>query len=63
MEATIKQAEEDRNHALEIAKKLYDEYLPMKNDVDSLRSVIGLDKLPDLQDEEDKLKPELVIQH
>ncbi|XP_041352598.1 zinc finger C4H2 domain-containing protein-like [Gigantopelta aegis] len=58
MEATIKQAEEDRNHALEFAKKLYDEYLPMKNDIDSLRSVIGLDKLPELQDEEDKLKPE-----
>ncbi|XP_071115045.1 zinc finger C4H2 domain-containing protein-like [Haliotis cracherodii] len=58
METTIKQAEEERNRALESAKKMYEEYRPLKEDVDSLRSNIGLSKLPDIQDDDDKLKPE-----
>ncbi|ESO85741.1 hypothetical protein LOTGIDRAFT_235711 [Lottia gigantea] len=55
MEATIKQAEEERNRALENAKKLYEEYKPLKDEVDIMRSRIGLEKLPELQEEEQKL--------
>ncbi|KAK6171485.1 hypothetical protein SNE40_019665 [Patella caerulea] len=55
MEATIKQAEEERNRALESAKKLYEEYKPLKDEVDAMRSNVGLDRLPDLQEEEQKL--------
>ncbi|CAE1330454.1 Zinc finger C4H2 domain-containing protein [Acanthosepion pharaonis] len=58
METTIKQAEDERNKALEATKRLYEEYRPLKDEVDSLRAMIGLIKLPDLQEEEEKLTPE-----
>lgn len=58
MESTIKQAEEERCRALEGAKRLYDEYKPVKHQVDVLRCGMGLEKLPGLQDEEEKLTPE-----
>lgn len=58
METTIKQAEEERNRSLETAKKLYEEFRPLKDELDQLRGVIGLDKLPDLQEDEEKLTPE-----
>jgi hypothetical protein len=58
METTIKQAEEERNRSLETAKKLYEEFRPLKDELDQMRAVIGLDKLPDLQEDEEKLTPE-----
>ncbi|XP_069124581.1 zinc finger C4H2 domain-containing protein-like [Argopecten irradians] len=58
METTIKQAEEERNRSLESAKKLYEEFRPLKGEVDQMRSSIGMDKLPDLQEEDEKLTPE-----
>ena len=58
METTIKQAEDERNKALEATKRLYEEYRPLKDEVDNLRAMIGLIKLPDLQEEEEKLTPE-----
>ncbi|GAB1599714.1 zinc finger C4H2 domain-containing protein-like [Argonauta hians] len=58
MEATIKQAEDERNKALDSTKRLYEEYTPLKDEVDNLRMSVGLDKLPELQDEEEKLTPE-----
>lgn len=58
METTIKQAEEERNRSLESAKQLYDDYKPMKEEVDMLRSRIGQPPLPDLNEEEDKLTPQ-----
>ncbi len=45
METTIKQAEEDRAKSLEAARRLYDEYAPLKQHVDVLRASVGLDRL------------------
>ncbi len=58
METTIKQAEEDRNRALESAKHLYDEYRPIKQQVDMLRASVGLDRVPDVVEEDPKLTTE-----
>ena len=58
MESTIKQAEEERNRSLESAKQYYEDYRPLKHEVDALRSKIGLEPLPDLSDEEDKITPQ-----
>nr|CAG4636631.1 EOG090X0H8R [Eubosmina coregoni] len=53
MESVIKQAEDARNKAVEVARHLYNEYLPMKADVDrTRRECLGLDILPDFQEEE-----------
>ena len=54
METTIKQAEEDRNKSLDAAKRLYEEYQPLKQHVDLLRASVGLDRLSE-GDEEPKL--------
>nr|XP_006823443.1 PREDICTED: zinc finger C4H2 domain-containing protein-like isoform X2 [Saccoglossus kowalevskii] len=58
METTIKQAESDRNRSLEKARRLHDDYMPLKQHVDSLRASLGLEKLPELYHEEDKLTPD-----
>nr|CAG4645225.1 EOG090X0H8R [Leptodora kindtii] len=53
MESVIKQAEDSRNKAIEVARHLYNEYRPMKADVDrTRRECLGLDILPDLEEEE-----------
>lgn len=58
METTIKQSEDERNKSLENLKKLYEEFRPLKEEVDSMRAKIGLEKLPSLTDEEEKLTPQ-----
>lgn len=58
MEAVIKQSEEDRNRHLDIAKHLNREYLPLKEQVDKMRDEIGLPRLPELHEEDDKFKPD-----
>lgn len=60
LETTIKQAEEERNRSLENAKRLYEDYRPVKEQVDMLRNCIGLDRLPELTQEEDKITPAYV---
>lgn len=53
MEQVIKQAEDARNKAIEVSHHLYNEFIPMKADVDrTRRECLGLDILPDLQEEE-----------
>ncbi|OQR74277.1 zinc finger C4H2 domain-containing protein-like, partial [Tropilaelaps mercedesae] len=54
----IKQAQEERNQHLEVAKQLHHELRPLKDLVDRLRSEIGLAKLPELHQEEPLIKPE-----
>ncbi|XP_045196678.1 zinc finger C4H2 domain-containing protein-like [Mercenaria mercenaria] len=58
METTIKQAEEERNRSLENAKHLYDDYKPLKEEVDSMRTRVGLEPLLGLNDEEEKISPQ-----
>ena len=57
METTIKQAEEERSRCLDSVKHLYEDYRPMKEEVDGLRGKIGLDSLPNLQEDDTKLTP------
>lgn len=53
MEAVIKQAEDARNKAVEVARHLYNEYRPLKAEVDrTRRECLGLEGLPDFQEEE-----------
>lgn len=61
METTIKQAEEDRNRCLDNAKKMYEEFKPLKDDIDHMRNLMGMEKLPSLNEDEEKLTPELVF--
>lgn len=58
MEQVIKNAEQDRNQHLEIAKHLHHEWGPLKELVDKMRSEINLPRLPELHEEDDKFKPE-----
>jgi len=60
METIIKQAEEIKLRAQDTAKRLYDEYKPLKVEVDRLRrEYLGLERLTDLHEEEpDLISPE-----
>ena len=53
METIIKQAEEAKRNSQESARRLYEEYRPMKHDVDIMRTeLLGLDKLADIAPED-----------
>lgn len=58
MESTIKQSENDLNKLLETTRRLHDEYKPLKEHVDALRMTLGLHRLPNLNEEEEKLSLE-----
>ncbi|CAB4065068.1 Zinc finger C4H2 domain-containing protein [Lepeophtheirus salmonis] len=57
METVMKQAEEARRGSQESARRIYEDYGPLKQDVDLMRTeLLGLEKLPDLlTDSKDKL--------
>ncbi|XP_072285300.1 zinc finger C4H2 domain-containing protein-like isoform X3 [Pyxicephalus adspersus] len=55
MENTIKQSENDLSKLLESTRRLHEEYKPLKEHVDALRMTLGLQRLPDLCEEEEKL--------
>ncbi|XP_063046429.1 zinc finger C4H2 domain-containing protein isoform X2 [Engraulis encrasicolus] len=55
MESTIKQSENDLNKLLENTRRLHEEYKPLKDHVDALRMALGLHRLPNLSEEEEKL--------
>lgn len=63
MESTIKQSENDLNKLLETTRRLHDEYKPLKEHVDALRMALGLHRLPNLNEEEEKLSLESVYAH
>jgi len=53
METVIKQAEESKRNAMDSARRLFDDYRPLKHDVDLMRTeLLGLDKLPELPNED-----------
>jgi hypothetical protein len=60
MEAVIKKAEEARTRSLDRAKRIHEEYQPLKQDIDRMRrEYLGLDRLPELHEEEaDLITPE-----
>lgn len=58
METVIKQAEENRQRSIQMANRLHEEYLPLKMEVDSMRrDYLGLERLPDLHEEEGSVVP------
>lgn len=53
METVIKQAEENRQRSSGMANRFHEEYIPLKQEIDGLRrDYLGLDRLPDLHEEE-----------
>lgn len=62
MENVIKKAEEARTRSLDRAKKIHEEYRPLKDDIDRMRrDYLGLERLPELHEQEaDLITPELV---
>ncbi|XP_074645551.1 zinc finger C4H2 domain-containing protein-like [Tubulanus polymorphus] len=59
METTVKQSEEERNKAMENVKKLFEEYLPMRDHINNLRMNMGLEPLlADLDEDDMKITPE-----
>lgn len=64
METIIKQAEESRRAAQDNARKLLSEYVPLKQDVNRMRTdLLDLEKLPEISDEEkDRLKTAGVLE-
>ena len=53
METILKQSDESRRAAQENARKLLNDYIPLKQDVNRMRTeLLDLDKLPDLPDDD-----------
>lgn len=63
METVIKQSEENRARSLSMANRVHEEYLPLKSEIDHMRrEYLGLDRLPDLHEEEgNTITPEYVF--
>lgn len=56
MENVIKKAEEARNRSLDRAKRIHEDYRPLKHDIDRMRrDYLGLERLPELHEEESGL--------
>lgn len=58
MEQVVKQSEQDRNRHLEYAKHLNREFVPLKQQIDKLRQEIELPRLPELHEEDPKIRPD-----
>ena len=53
METVMKQAEEAKRQSHESARRILDDYGPLKHDVDLMRTeLLGLEKLPEIQQED-----------
>jgi hypothetical protein len=55
METTIKQAEEERIRAVQESKRLLKDYQPIKDQVNKIRDMLNLDRLPDNEEDETTL--------
>lgn len=55
METTIKQAEEERTRALQESKRLLKDYQPIKEQINKLREMLQLEKLPENEEDETAL--------
>ncbi|KAK2816697.1 hypothetical protein Q7C36_022968 [Tachysurus vachellii] len=63
MENTIKQSECDLNKLLDSTRRLHDEYKPLKEHIDTLRAALGLQRLPELSREEERLSLDYFEKH
>lgn len=58
METVIKQAEENRQRSNSLANRFHEEYQPLKGEIDGMRrEYLGLERLPDLHEEEGSAIP------
>jgi hypothetical protein len=55
METTIKQAEEERTRALQESKRLLKDYQPVKEQINKIRDMLNLERLPDQDEDETTL--------
>jgi hypothetical protein len=55
METTIKQAEEERTKALQESKRLLKDYQPVKEQINKIRDMLNIDRLPDNDEDETAL--------
>ena len=55
METTIKQADEERSRALQESKRLMKDYQPIREQINKIRDVLNLDRLPENDDDETAL--------
>ncbi|XP_011666232.2 zinc finger C4H2 domain-containing protein isoform X1 [Strongylocentrotus purpuratus] len=60
IESVIKNTEGDRNKAFEAAWKMYQEYVCLKEQINAQRMSIGLDRIPELTEEDRRLDPDLL---
>ncbi len=51
LETTIKQSDEEKQRALELAMRLKNEYKPLKESINYLRESIGLNKFDETEDD------------
>jgi hypothetical protein len=52
METTIKQSEEERSKALQDSKRLLKDYQPIKEQINKLRDILNLERIPDPDEDE-----------
>ena len=53
METVMKQAEEAKRSSIDSARRAFEDYQPLKHEVDLMRTeLLGLEKLPELPEEE-----------
>ncbi|XP_038048032.1 zinc finger C4H2 domain-containing protein-like [Patiria miniata] len=57
IENVVKHAEQDRNRSFEAACQAYQEYMSLKGEIDVVRNGIGLEMLPSLSEDDDRLTP------
>ncbi|XP_071492824.1 zinc finger C4H2 domain-containing protein-like isoform X1 [Diadema antillarum] len=60
IESVIKNTEGDRNKSFEAAWKMYQEYVCLKEQINAQRMSIGLDRVPELTEDDQRLDPELL---
>ena len=55
METTIKQAEEERTRAVQESKRLLKDYQPIRDQINKIRDMLNLDRIPDNEEDETTL--------
>ena len=63
METTIKQADEERGRALQESKRLMKDYQPIREQINKIRDVLNLDRLPENDDDETALMTMQFVLH
>ena len=57
MENVVKNAESDRNKSFESACRVFEDYEALKQHINMQRGSIGLEQIPNLEDEDKRINP------